>query len=128
MVANGHAIFANSNSYKTFLLSISVLIFYILVEWWLNPVLRRDKIELNLPSWKLITLLSLPILGTLPGLLITGGSLNLNIKHEIAIHIGYMLWLSYLFWSLKDNEGKKKGVRSLLLHSHLRKEKDIHSV
>jgi O-antigen ligase len=104
MVANGHAIFANSNSYKTFLLSISVLIFYILVEWWLNPVLRRDKIELNLPSWKLITLLSLPILGTLPGLLITGGSLNLNIKHEIAIHIGYMLWLSYLFWSLKDNE------------------------
>ena len=33
-----------------------------------------------------------------------------------------------LFDKVKDTHFIKKGVRSLLLHSHLRKEKDIHSV
>jgi len=108
MIANGYGLFANGYIYKTFLLYVLVMLLYLLVEWWLKPQMRKQGVGVGSTSWKWILFLSLPLLGTFPGLFISGGEVNYNLGHEVAIHIGYMFWFSYLVWSLQDESGVEK--------------------
>ena len=108
MIANGFGVFNDSNIYKTSLLYLSVVILYVLIEWYLIPNFIKNNITVNRLPYVLILLLTIPMIATVPGLLISGGDVNYNIKHEMTIHAAYMFWVSYLVWSLRDRQGVEK--------------------
>ena len=111
IVATGYGVFHSSNAYKTFMLYSSLVLSWALIEFWFKSRLRQQKVEMIYVPWKWVLFLSLPILGALPGVLVSGGEkINYGLSHELAVHIAYMIWLYYLVWALQD----EKGVENFL--------------
>jgi len=92
--------FARVNIQKTFLLFLVTSFLFLVV-----PIFRHYRHEDSAPSclsWRWVLFLSLPILATLPGIYLHGGTLNYLMNHELAIHIVYMVWLTCCLSCLCD--------------------------
>ena len=108
ITANGYGMFKNSNSHKAFLLFVLVTLFFVVIQWWLNSVNHDERGGF---PWRWMLLLSMPLLGSMPGLYLSHGELNYFLGHEISVHLAYLLWFSVVFWGVRDGS----SVRALFM-------------
>lgn len=80
-----------NNSYKIALLLLAVTLLFLRED-----ILRRAE-RVDHPPWKMGLLLSLPVLATLPGYFISGGSYNYNFDYELATFLVLLLWSGYIY-------------------------------
>ncbi|MBT4329849.1 MAG: hypothetical protein HOD58_07980 [Gammaproteobacteria bacterium] len=104
MVWDTGDLFARVNIYKTFLLFVCVSLLFIFVDVFFQQ--KREEIAPTPVGWLL--LLSLPILATLPGLMLHGSGYNYLLEHEVSIHLMYMMWAAYIVRCVKDIDALEK--------------------
>jgi len=86
--------FYHVNTYKLLFLSGSVTLLFVINDvWGLKKDQRKDQV---LTNWKSIGWIALPLLGTIPGLLLHQGGVNYYLPIELSTYLMLILWVGYL--------------------------------
>jgi len=91
--STSHA-FYHVNSYKIVLMILGLTI----VALRNTPIL--PPVASNTVPWKIWFILSIPLLATVPGLILHKGSTNYNLVYELVTNLVLFLWVIYLYRSV----------------------------
>ena len=90
--------FYQVNSYKIFLVLLGVTLLAIRNA----PI--WPKTSDDAPPWRTWAILSIPLLATVPGILLHQGAFNYNLRYELATNLILILWVGYLYRAAKQEK------------------------
>lgn len=96
--------FFHVNSYKMVITGVLFTAFFLLYQF--LPALRKGSTAF---SWKLLLIFLLPVIGTLPGTIVHGLSVNYYFTYEMAALLIVSLWAATMNQRL-ENEEDQKGL------------------
>ncbi len=91
-------LFYQVNSFKIFLILCGVSL---LAIW--NDLVFQKNTDRKIP-WKQILISSIPLLATLPGLILYQGAYNYNFRYELTSNLVLIIWIAYLYRLVKSDE------------------------
>ncbi|MBU3914735.1 hypothetical protein KKA14_04305, partial [bacterium] len=90
--------FYQVNSYKIAMVVLGVSLMAILCD-----LVFPGNVEKKTP-WKLLGILALPLIATIPGFIWHQGGFNYNFRYELAASLILIVWVSYLYRGVKNEE------------------------
>ena len=91
-------IFYHINSYKIFLMGVGVSLMAIY-----NDLFFTGRLDTKIP-WKVLCIIAIPLIATIPGFIYYQGNYNYNFRYELATNLILIVWVSYLYRGVEKKE------------------------